>query len=61
MIEVFELYTESGRKRVSMWSTGRGAWVTVSPVYSNPIKMFQVRRLFWVQNVKDIPGLLDKV
>jgi len=61
MIEIFELDTATGRKRISVRSTGTGAWITVTPVCINPLKVFQiVRKLFWVQNVKDLSGLLEK-
>jgi len=60
MIEIFELDTSTGRKRISMQSTGTGAWVTVSQVYTNPLKIFQIREMVWIQNPKDLQGLLEK-
>lgn len=60
MIDVFEIETETGAKRISMRSTGTGAWVTVTPVCSNPWQHCTViRKVHWIQNTKDISGFFN--
>jgi hypothetical protein len=59
-IEVFEVDTESGRKRISMKSTGNGAWVTVTSVCANPLRVVHVRPVFWIARARDINLVIEK-
>lgn len=59
-IEVFEVDTDNGRHRISMQSTGTGAWVTVTPVCVNPLRVVHIRPVFWIAKAKDINIRIEK-
>jgi hypothetical protein len=59
-IEVFEVDTEDGRKRVSMKSTGTGAWITVSKICVNPLRLFHIRKVKWIACAKDAQPYIEK-
>jgi hypothetical protein len=59
-IETFEVDTENGRKRISMQSTGKGAWVTVSNVCANPMKVVNIRPVVWLASAEDIKNLIER-
>jgi hypothetical protein len=57
-IEVMHVDTDQGCKRISMKSTGQGAWVTVSAGCDNPLRIVQIRRVVWIANPEDIKKLI---
>lgn len=57
-IEVIHVDTDHGRKRISMKSTGQGAWVTVSNDIINPLRIIQIRPVVWIANPEDIRKLI---
>ena len=58
-IEVFEVDTENGRKRISMKTTGNGAWVTVTNVCANPLRVIHIRPVVWIPKAEDINRLIE--
>jgi len=59
-IEVFEVDTESGRKRISMKTTGNGAWITVTRIVHNTFRGTRIRRVVWIPRAEDIGAFIEK-
>jgi hypothetical protein len=57
-IEVFTLETDQGLKRISMRSTGKGAWISISSACANPLKVVNIRPVFWIATPEDINKLI---
>ena len=57
-IEIIEIDTPNGTKRISMRSTGKGAWVSVSNACAKHIRTVHVRPVVWIKDSSEINSLI---